>query len=131
MPKYKHNTVVEYNDRTTITVHTREKKLMEKLDGFCEQSTEIKVIDINYAEPKKKEDSEEQPEEKTVKGKSYTMPRKWNTFRMPRQYTEEERAAMSERLKKGLEKANAAKSAKKSTGKAESKIKTAIGKTNG
>lgn len=80
--KYERETIILYNEEEkTAIVETSRKSLITRLDKYCEESDEIKVIKENGP------------------FKTYQFPKKWVKITMPRQYSEEEREIMKQRGK--------------------------------
>lgn len=78
-------TIIGYdNDDDTATVSTYDRKLIRKLNAYCERSDEITSKRLND------------------ECMSYTFPKKWVTVRMPRQMSDEQRAELAERARQNF-----------------------------
>ncbi len=89
MTKYEKETIINFNEEeSTAVISTYNKSLLKKLESYAGRSSECRKIngDEEFGE--------------------YICPKRWVKVLFPRQYTDEQRSAMSERLKKTLEKSN-------------------------
>lgn len=82
LTKYEQETIINYNnEEKTASVFTYDKSLIRKLDKRLVESSDIKLI-------RRGEDFAE-----------YSLPKKWIKVSFPRQYSDEQRAEMAERMR--------------------------------
>ena len=82
LTKYEQETIINYNnEEKTASVFTYDKSLIRKLDKRLAESSDIKLI-------RRGEDFAE-----------YSLPKKWIKVSFPRQYSDEQRAEMAERMR--------------------------------
>lgn len=87
IPKSERETIIIYNeDEKTAIVETSRKSLITRLDRYCSESEEIKLINENGI------------------FKKYQFPKKWIKIVMPRQYSDEEREKMKQHGREMYEK---------------------------
>lgn len=82
LTKYEQETIINYNnEEKTASVFTYDKSLIRKLDKRLAEASDIKLIrrDEDFAE--------------------YSLPKKWIKVSFPRQYSDEQRAEMAERMR--------------------------------
>lgn len=82
MTKYEKETIINFNEEErTAMISTYNRTLLKKLDGYTEQSSEIRKIsgDDEFGE--------------------YVCPKRWVKVQMPKKYSEERLAALRERMK--------------------------------
>lgn len=82
LTKYEQETIINYNnEEKTASIFTYDKSLIRKLDKRLAESSDIKLIrrDEDFAE--------------------YSLPKKWIKVSFPRQYSDEQRAEMAERMR--------------------------------
>lgn len=85
--KYEQETIINYNqEEKTASCYTFDQALIRKLDKLCETSDDIFRVDGCTPGP----------------AKEYVFPKKWVRIRPPRQMSDEQRAAASERAKKNF-----------------------------
>lgn len=82
LTKYEQETIINYNnEEKTASVFTYDKSLIRKLDKRLAEASDIKLIHRG-------EDFAE-----------YSLPKKWIKVSFPRQYSDEQRAEMAERMR--------------------------------
>lgn len=82
LTKYEQETIINYNnEEKTASVFTYDKSLIRKLDKRLAEASDIKLI-------RRGEDFAE-----------YSLPKKWIKVSFPRQYSDEQRAEMAERMR--------------------------------
>lgn len=82
LTKYEQETIINYNnEEKTASVFTYDKSLIRKLDKRLAEVSDIKLI-------RRGEDFAE-----------YSLPKKWIKVSFPRQYSDEQRAEMAERMR--------------------------------
>lgn len=87
LTKYEQETIINYNnEEKTASVFTYDKSLIRKLDKRLAEMPDMKLI-------RRGEDFAE-----------YSLPKKWIKVAFPRQYSDEQRAEMAERMKAAREK---------------------------
>ena len=87
LTKYEQETIINYNnEEKTASVFTYDKSLIRKLDKRLSEMPDMKLI-------RRGEDFAE-----------YSLPKKWIKVAFPRQYSDEQRAKMAERMKAAREK---------------------------
>lgn len=87
LTKYEQETIINYNnEEKTASIFTYDKSLIRKLDKRLAEMSDMKLI-------RRGEDFAE-----------YSLPKKWNKVAFPRQYSDEQRAEMAERMKAAREK---------------------------
>ena len=87
LTKYEQETIINYNnEEKTASIFTYDKFLIRKLDKRMSEMPDMKLI-------RRGEDFAE-----------YSLPKKWIKIAFPRQYTDEQRAEMAERMKAAREK---------------------------
>lgn len=87
LTKYEQETIINYNnEEKTASVYTHDKSLIRKLDKKLGEIPDMKLI-------RRTEDFAE-----------YSLPKKWIKVAFPRQYSDEQRAEMAERMKAAREK---------------------------
>lgn len=87
LTKYEQETIINYNnEEKTASVFTYDKSLIRKLDKRLGEMADMKLI-------RRGEDFAE-----------YSLPKKWIKVAFPRQYSDEQRAEMAERMKAAREK---------------------------
>lgn len=87
LTKYEQETIINYNnEEKTASVFTYDKSLIRKLDKRLNDSLDMKLV-------RRGEDFAE-----------YSLPKKWIKVAFPRQYSDEQRAEMAERMKAAREK---------------------------
>lgn len=87
LTKYEQETIINYNnEEKTASVFTYDKSLIRKLDKRLSEMPDMKLI-------RRGEDFAE-----------YSLPKKWIKVAFPRQYSDEQRAEMAERMKAAREK---------------------------
>lgn len=87
LTKYEQETIINYNnEEKTASVFTYDKSLIRKLDKRLAEMSDMKLI-------RRGEDFAE-----------YSLPKKWIKVAFPRQYSDEQRAEMAERMKAAREK---------------------------
>ena len=87
LTKYEQETIILYNnEEKTASVFTYDKSLIRKLDKRLGEMPDMKLI-------RRGEDFAE-----------YSLPKKWIKVAFPRQYSDEQRAEMAERMKAAREK---------------------------
>lgn len=87
LTKYEQETIINYNnEEKTASVFTYDKSLIRKLDKRLPEMPDMKLI-------RRGEDFAE-----------YSLPKKWIKVAFPRQYSDEQRAEMAERMKAAREK---------------------------
>ena len=87
LTKYEQETIINYNnDEKTASIFTYDKSLIRKLDKRLAEMPDMKLI-------RRGEDFAE-----------YSLPKKWIKVAFPRQYSDEQRAEMAERMKAAREK---------------------------
>lgn len=87
LTKYEQETIINYNnEEKTASVFTYDKSLIRKLDKRLSEMPDMKLI-------RRGEDFAE-----------YSLPKKWIKVSFPRQYSDEQRAEMAERMKAAREK---------------------------
>lgn len=87
--KYEKETIINFNEEeSTAIVSTYNKALLKKLESYSERSSDCRRIngDDEFGE--------------------YIVPKRWVKVLFPRQYSDEQRSAMSQRFKNRLEKNN-------------------------
>jgi len=85
LSKYEKETIIYFNDaEDEAIIYTCNNSLKNKLDKFCEKSSEIIVI---------KEDEF---------SKEYKIPKKWIKVKMPRQLSEKQRTELIKRAKENF-----------------------------
>lgn len=87
LTKYEQETIINYNnEEKTASIFTYDKSLIRKLDKRLAEMPDMKLI-------RRGEDFAE-----------YSLPKKWIKVAFPRQYSDEQRAEMAERMKVAREK---------------------------
>ena len=87
LTKYEQETIINYNnEEKTASIFTYDKSLIRKLDKRLAEMSDMKLI-------RRGEDFAE-----------YNLPKKWIKVAFPRQYSDEQRAEMAERMKAAREK---------------------------
>lgn len=87
LTKYEQETIINYNnEEKTASIFTYDKSLIRKLDKRLAEMPDMKLI-------RRGEDFAE-----------YSLPKKWIKVTFPRQYSDEQRAEMAERMKAAREK---------------------------
>lgn len=87
LTKYEQETIINYNnEEKTASVFTYDKSLIRKLDKKLGEIPDMKLI-------RRGEDFAE-----------YSLPKRWIKVSFPRQYSDEQRAEMAERMKAAREK---------------------------
>lgn len=87
LTKYEQETIINYNnEEKTASIFTYDKSLIRKLDKRLAEMSDMKFI-------RRGEDFAE-----------YSLPKKWIKVAFPRQYSDEQRAEMAERMKAAREK---------------------------
>ena len=87
LTKYEQETIINYNnEEKTASIFTYDKSLIRKLDKRLAEMSDMKLI-------RRGEDFVE-----------YSLPKKWIKVAFPRQYSDEQRAEMAERMKAAREK---------------------------
>lgn len=87
LTKYEQETIINYNnEEKTASIFTYDKSLIRKLDKRLAEMLDMKLI-------RRGEDFAE-----------YSLPKKWIKVAFPRQYSDEQRAEMAERMKAAREK---------------------------
>lgn len=87
LTKYEQETIINYNnEEKTASIFTYDKSLICKLDKRLAEMSDMKLI-------RRGEDFAE-----------YSLPKKWIKVAFPRQYSDEQRAEMAERMKAAREK---------------------------
>nr|DAL79028.1 MAG TPA: hypothetical protein [Caudoviricetes sp.] len=87
LTKYEQETIINYNnEEKTASIFTYDKSLIRKLDKRLAEMSDMKLI-------RRGEDFAE-----------YSLPKKWIKVTFPRQYSDEQRAEMAERMKAAREK---------------------------
>lgn len=87
LTKYEQETIINYNnEEKTASIFTYDKSLIRKLDKRLDEMPDMKLI-------RRGEDFAE-----------YSLPKKWIKVAFPRQYSDEQRAEMAERMKAAREK---------------------------
>lgn len=87
LTKYEQKTIINYNnEEKTASIFTYDKSLIRKLDKRLAEMSDMKLI-------RRGEDFAE-----------YSLPKKWIKVAFPRQYSDEQRAEMAERMKAAREK---------------------------
>ena len=87
LTKYEQETIINYNnEEKTASIFTYDKSLIRKLDKRLAEMSDMKLI-------RRGEDFAE-----------YSLPKKWIKVAFPRQYSDEQRAEMAERMKAAREK---------------------------
>lgn len=87
LTKYEQETIINYNnEEKTASIFTYDKSLIRKLDKRLVEMPDMKLI-------RRGEDFAE-----------YSLPKKWIKVAFPRQYSDEQRAEMAERMKAAREK---------------------------
>lgn len=82
LTKYEQETIINYNnEEKTASIFTYDKSLIRKLDKRLAEVSDIKLI-------RRGEDFAE-----------YSLPKKWIKVSFPRQYSDEQRAEMAERMR--------------------------------
>lgn len=82
LTKYEQETIINYNnEEKTASIFTYDKSLIRKLDKRLAEISDIKLI-------RRGEDFAE-----------YSLPKKWIKVSFPRQYSDEQRAEMAERMR--------------------------------
>lgn len=82
LTKYEQETIINYNnEEKTASIFTYDKSLIRKLDKRLAEMPDMKLI-------RRGEDFAE-----------YSLPKKWIKVAFPRQYSDEQRAEMAERMK--------------------------------
>lgn len=87
LTKYEQETIINYNnEEKTASIFTYDKSLIRKLDKRLAEMSDMKLIRRGeyFAE--------------------YSLPKKWIKVAFPRQYSDEQRAEMAERMKAAREK---------------------------
>lgn len=87
LTKYEQETIINYNnEEKTASIFTYDKSLIRKLDKRLAEMLDMKLIrrGKDFAE--------------------YSLPKKWIKVAFPRQYSDEQRAEMAERMKAAREK---------------------------
>lgn len=87
LTKYEQETIINYNnEEKTASIFTYDKSLIRKLDKRLAEMSDMKLIcrGEDFAE--------------------YSLPKKWIKVAFPRQYSDEQRAEMAERMKAAREK---------------------------
>lgn len=82
LTKYEQETIINYNnEEKTASIFTYDKSLIRKLDKRLAEASDIKLIcrGEDFAE--------------------YSLPKKWIKVSFPRQYSDEQRAEMAERMR--------------------------------
>lgn len=82
LTKYEQETIINYNnEEKTASIFTYDKSLIRKLDKRLAEASDIKLIRRGeyFAE--------------------YSLPKKWIKVSFPRQYSDEQRAEMAERMR--------------------------------
>lgn len=86
LTKYEQETIINYNnEEKTASIFTYDKSLIRKLDKRLVEASDIKLI-------RRGEDFAE-----------YSLPKKWIKVSFPRQYSDEQRAEMAERMRAARE----------------------------
>lgn len=81
--KYEQETIINYNnEEKTASIYTFDKVLMKKIDARAAESDDVKVV-------RRGEDWAE-----------YVVPKKSVKLNWPKKYTDEQREAMANRMKK-------------------------------
>lgn len=87
LTKYEQETIINYNnEEKTASIFTYDKSLIRKLDKRLAEMSDMKLI-------RRGEDFAE-----------HSLPKKWIKVAFPRQYSDEQRAEMAERMKAAREK---------------------------
>lgn len=87
LTKYEQETIINYNnEEKNASIFTYDKSLIRKLDKRLAEMSDMKLI-------RRGEDFAE-----------YSLPKKWIKVAFPRQYSDEQRAEMAERMKAAREK---------------------------
>lgn len=87
LTKYEQETIINYNnEEKTASIFTYDKSLIRKLDKRLAEMPDMKLI-------RRGEDFAE-----------YSLPKKWIKVAFPRQYSDEQKAEMAERMKAAREK---------------------------
>lgn len=87
LTKYEQETIINYNnEEKTASIFTYDKSLIRKLDKRLAEMSDMELI-------RRGEDFAE-----------YSLPKKWIKVAFPRQYSDEQRAEMAERMKAAREK---------------------------
>ena len=87
LTKYEQETIINYNnEEKTAFILTYDKSLIRKLDKRLPEMSDMKLV-------RRGEDFAE-----------YSLPKKWIKVAFPRQYSDEQRAEMAERMKVAREK---------------------------
>lgn len=82
LTKYEQETIINYNnEEKTASIFTYDKSLIRKLDKRLVEMSDMKLI-------RRGEDFAE-----------YSLPKKWIKVAFPRQYSDEQRAEMAERMR--------------------------------
>lgn len=82
LTKYEQETIINYNnEEKTASVFTYDKSLIRKLDKRLSDSPDMKLV-------RRGDDFAE-----------YSLPKKWIKVAFPRQYSDEQRAEMAERMR--------------------------------
>ena len=82
LTKYEQETIINYNnEEKTASIFTYDKSLIRKLDKRLAEMPDMKLI-------RRGEDFAE-----------YSLPKKWIKVAFPRQYSDEQRAEMAERMR--------------------------------
>ena len=82
LTKYEQETIINYNnEEKTASIFTYDKSLIRKLDKRLAEMPDMRLI-------RKDEDFAEQ-----------SLPKKWIKVAFPRQYSDEQRAEMAERMR--------------------------------
>jgi len=87
LSKYEQETIINYNnEEKTASIFTYDKSLIRKLDKMLSEMPDMKLIyrGEDFAE--------------------YSLPKKWIKVSFPRQYSDEQRAKMAERMRAAREK---------------------------
>ena len=86
LTKYEQETIINYNnEEKNASIFTYDKSLIRKLDKRLAEMSDMKLI-------RRGEDFAE-----------YSLPKKWIKVAFPRQYSDEQRAEMAERMKAARE----------------------------
>lgn len=85
MEKYERETIINYNEEEKFAdVYTYNVALQNRLDKFCAQSDECKLLSEGDGV------------------KTYKLPKKWIKIQMPRQLSEETRQKLKDRAKQNF-----------------------------
>jgi hypothetical protein len=82
LTKYEQETIINYNNEEKVaSIYTHDRSLMRKLDAKMADYPDIKLV------------------RRTEEFAEYSLPKKWIKVSFPRQYSDEQRAEMANRMK--------------------------------